>query len=105
MAYFAELAILTAYCDRAVVLAGADLTAVNHLLLNFLVPALIFPDGSQLSRVLLHAAIVVIETAALVWLCHRIVTLFASTAANLAAAMERRSKPGPSRPMPLSSAA
>ncbi len=92
MAYFAELAILTAYCDRNVVLAGAGLTAVHHLVLNFLVPALVFPDGSQLSRVLLHAGIVVVETAALVWLCHRIVALFASTAANLAAAVHASEK-------------
>jgi methyl-accepting chemotaxis protein len=38
MAYFAELALLTAYCDRNVVIAGAGMTAVDHLLLNFLVP-------------------------------------------------------------------
>ena len=68
MAYFAELAMLTAYCDRNVVLAGAAVTALHHLLLNFVMPALVFPDGSQLSRVLLHAGILVMEAAALVWL-------------------------------------
>ncbi len=87
MAYFAELALLTAYCDRNVVIAGAGMTAVHHLLLNFLLPVFVFPDGSQFGRVLLHACILVIEASALVWLCQRIVTLFESTAANLAAAM------------------
>ncbi len=86
MCYFAELAILTAYCDRDVVLAGAATTALHHLALNFLLPALVFPDGAQLGRVLLHAGVLCAETVVLVWLTQRIATLFASTAANLAAA-------------------
>ena len=88
MCYFAELAMLAAYCDRNVVLAGAATTALHHLLLNFLVPALIFPGGVQFDRVVLHAVVLVIETAALVWLTQRIVTLFASSAANLHAAVQ-----------------
>ena len=87
MCYFAELAMLTAFCDRDVVLAGAAATALHHLALNFLLPALVFPGGAQLERVLLHAAILCVETAALVWLTYRIATLLASTAANLAAAV------------------
>ena len=87
MCYFAELAMLTAYCDRDVVLAGAVTAALHHLALNFLMPALVFPDGAQFGRVLLHAGILIIETAALVWLTHRITTLYASTAANSAAAV------------------
>lgn len=75
MCYFAELAMLTAYCDRDVVLAGAVTAALHHLALNFLMPALVFPDGAQFGRVLLHAGILIIETAALVWLTHRITTL------------------------------
>ncbi len=86
MCYFAELAMLAAYCDRDVVLAGAATTAMHHLALNFLVPALVFPGGGQLERVLLHAGVLCVETAALVWLTYRIATLLASTAANLAAA-------------------
>ena len=88
MCYFAELAMLAAYCDRDVVLAGAATTAIHHLALNFLMPALVFPDGAQFGRVLLHAGVLVIETAALVWLTHRITTLFASGAANFAAAVQ-----------------
>ena len=87
MCYFAELAILAAYCDRDVVLAGAGTTAMHHLALNFLVPALVFPGGGQLERVLLHAGVLCVETAALVWLTNRIATLLVSTAANLAAAV------------------
>ncbi|MGI4945700.1 MAG: methyl-accepting chemotaxis protein [Janthinobacterium lividum] len=87
MCYFAELAMLAAYCDRDVVLAGAGTTALHHLALNFLVLALVFPGGGQLERVLLHAGVLCVETAALVWLTQRITTLLASTAASLAAAV------------------
>jgi methyl-accepting chemotaxis protein len=87
MCYFAELAMLTAYCDRDIVLAGAATTALHHLALNFLMPALVFPGGAQLERVLLHAGVLCVETAALVWLTYRIAALLASTAASLAAAV------------------
>src|ERR1700749_1667263 len=39
MYYFAALAVLAAYCDRNVILAGSAVTAVHHLVLNFLAPA------------------------------------------------------------------
>ena len=86
MAYFAELAMLAAYCDRDVVLAGTATTAVHHLALNFLLPALVFPDGAQFGRVVLHAVILVAEAAALIGLTHRINILFASSTAHLAEA-------------------
>jgi methyl-accepting chemotaxis protein len=86
MYYFAALAILAAYCDRDVILAGAGVTALHHLTLNFLAPALVFPDGASLSRVLLHAVIVVAEAGALFWLTSQIVHLFGTSAENLASA-------------------
>jgi len=88
MYYFAALAILAAYCDRDVILAGAGVTALHHLTLNFLAPALVFPDGPSLERVLLHAVIVVAEAAALFWLTGQITRLFGISGANLAAAQE-----------------
>jgi methyl-accepting chemotaxis protein len=77
MVYFAALAILAAYCDWRVVLAGAGMTAVHHLLLNLLAPALVFAGAGGLPRVLLHAAVVVVETGALVWLARRLSAMFA----------------------------
>jgi methyl-accepting chemotaxis protein len=68
MYYFAGLAILAAYCDRDVILAGAGVTALHHLGMNFIAPALVFPEGANLPRVLLHAVIVVVETGALVFM-------------------------------------
>ncbi len=71
MYYFAMLALLTVYCDRDVLLLGAGLVAVHHLGLNFLASSLVFPGGPHLDRVILHAVILVLETAALIWMTER----------------------------------
>ncbi|SIR58397.1 MULTISPECIES: methyl-accepting chemotaxis protein [Acidiphilium] len=84
MYFFAALAILAVYCDRDVVLAGAGAIAVQHLVMNFLAPALIFPGGGNLTRVLLHAAVVILETIALVWIIEQINTALTQAAARLA---------------------
>jgi methyl-accepting chemotaxis protein len=85
MYYFASLAILAAYCDRDVILLAAGLTAVHHLVLNFTLPLLVFADGADFPRVVLHAVLVVLETAALVWMTSSIVALIGMNARNFAA--------------------
>ena len=67
MYFFAILAITAAYADWRVLLASAATIALHHLSLNFLFPAAVFPGGADLFRVVLHAVIVVLETAVLVW--------------------------------------
>jgi methyl-accepting chemotaxis protein len=79
MYYFAVFAMLAAYCDWRAILVAAGFTAVHHLSLNFLYSAAVFPDGSDLPRVFLHAGVVVIEGVVLVWLVRRLVELFASS--------------------------
>jgi methyl-accepting chemotaxis protein len=69
MTFFAALAMIAVMADWRAVLLGAVLTAAHHLLTNFLAPALVFPDGGDFGRVVLHAAVVVSETAILVLLC------------------------------------
>ncbi len=86
MYYFAMLAVLTAYCDRDVILAGATATATHHLALNFLMPALVFPGGADLARVVLHATILIAETGALVWIATRIESLFVVAAGHVVTA-------------------
>ena len=66
MTFFAALAMLTLLADWRPVLLAAGVTAVHHLALNFLAPSLVFPDGSDIARVVLHAVIVVAETVVLV---------------------------------------
>lgn len=75
MAFFAVLAGLAAYADWRMILLGTVVIAVHHLALNVVLPALVFPGGADLGRVVLHAAIVVLEAGALLWITHRIETL------------------------------
>src|ERR1700744_6068800 len=51
MYFFAALACLVAYCDYRPILAGTVAVAVHHLLLNFILPAAIFPGGADFGRV------------------------------------------------------
>jgi methyl-accepting chemotaxis protein len=83
MAFFAGLAIVAVWCCWvSVVLAGA-VVALHHLILNFVYPYAVFPDGSDFSRVLVHAVIVVAQIAALAYLTNRLVAaLDASEAAS-----------------------
>jgi methyl-accepting chemotaxis protein len=92
MYYFATLAVLAAFCDRNVILAGAAVTAVHHLALNFVAPALLFSGGGDLGRVLLHAAILVLEAGVLIWLTDYLARLIAANAANLIEADAARVK-------------
>ncbi|MEQ8252832.1 MAG: methyl-accepting chemotaxis protein [Oceanibaculum nanhaiense] len=82
MYYFAGLAIIAGFCCWPTILLTAGVVAVHHLLLNFVLPAAVFPDGGSLTRVILHAVIVVLETGVLVWLTSNLVkALFTSESA------------------------
>ena len=63
--YFAVLAMLSGFCDWTVLVMAAGLIAFHHLSLNVLLPAALYPGGGNLLRVLLHAAVVVVETVML----------------------------------------
>ena len=101
MYFFAALACLVAYCDYRPILARTVAVALHHLTLNFLLPAAIFPGGANLGRVVFHAAILLIETAVLAGLAHKLANLFetaeqktseaeAASAAEARANAERR---------------
>jgi methyl-accepting chemotaxis protein len=75
--YFAVLAMVSGFCDWRVLLAAAGLIAVHHLSLNFVLPNAVYPGGSDLLRVIVHAVIVVVETAMLVGIGYAIRTAFA----------------------------
>ena len=76
MLFFAYLATLAVLADWRVIIAASAVTAVHHISLNFLAPALVFADGANFARVLFHAAIVIVESAALIYLSVRISRLF-----------------------------
>jgi methyl-accepting chemotaxis protein len=75
MYFFGVFAMLAAYIDWRVVAISASLTAVHHLLLNFVAPSDVFPQEG-LDRVVLHALAVVIECSVLFWMTGAVSTLF-----------------------------
>lgn len=76
MYFFAALAILAALCDWRSIVVAAAVTAVHHLLFNFIVSSWIFPESANLVRVLFHAVVVVLETIALAWATKTLVSTF-----------------------------
>ena len=66
MYFFATLAISVAMFDVRALLICAGATAVHHLALNFVAPTFVFPDGADITRVIIHAAIVIVQTVALI---------------------------------------
>jgi methyl-accepting chemotaxis protein len=86
MYFFAALACLVAYCDYRPIFAGTVAVALHHLTLNFILPAAVYPGGADLGRVVLHAVILVIEAAVLIWLAHKLSHLFETTAQKTAEA-------------------
>jgi methyl-accepting chemotaxis protein len=86
MYFFAVLAALVAYCDYRPILAGTVTVALHHLVLNFVLPAAVYPGGADLGRVVLHAVILLIEAAVLAWLAHTLSALFETTAQKSAEA-------------------
>jgi methyl-accepting chemotaxis protein len=88
MYYFAAYAMLAAFCDWRVIVVAAAVTAVHHLGLNFLMPLAVFPDGANFWRVMLHAGIVVMEGAVMIWLTTYIAKLLIDNDQALAAMAE-----------------
>jgi signal transduction histidine kinase/DNA-binding response OmpR family regulator/HPt (histidine-containing phosphotransfer) domain-containing protein len=77
MYFFALLALTIAWCDWRVILVAAGAITFHHLLLDVLVPFAIFPSEGNVGRVGLHAGIVALQTAVLVWLSRTLVESFA----------------------------
>ncbi len=90
MYFFAALAMLAAFCDWRTILAAAATVALHHLVLNYLLPLAVFPNGTDLARVILHAGIVILETATLMWITAKLTGAFteASSAIERAQAAE-----------------
>jgi len=87
MYFFAMLACLVAYCDFRPIMAAAIAVSLHHLALNFLVPAAIYPGGSDLGRVLLHAAVLAMEAGVLIWLVRQLHGLIATAQYKTAEAL------------------
>jgi methyl-accepting chemotaxis protein len=95
MYFFATLACLVAYCDYRPIIAGTAAIVLHHLVLNFLLPAAVYPGGSDLGRVALHSTIVAFQAGVLIVLTRKLSHSFETTAqktveAELAHAAEGR---------------
>ncbi|MGX0980261.1 hypothetical protein [Bradyrhizobium japonicum] len=86
MYFFAALACIVAYCDYRAIAAATVAVALHHIALNFVLPAAIYPGGSDFGRVVLHAAILLIEAGVLIALAHKLQELFETTAVKTAEA-------------------
>lgn len=74
MYYFAALAIIGGFCCWRTVLVATGFVALHHLGLSVVLPMLVFPEAAlDLGRVILHAVILVLEAAVLLWLAQRLV--------------------------------
>lgn len=65
MYFFAGLAMLIGFSDWRVYIVATAVVAIHHLLLNFTMAAWVFPSGADFGRVVMHAVIVILETAVL----------------------------------------
>lgn len=63
--FFAVLAMLAGFCDHRILWFGAALIAIHHAALNFLLPGLLYPGGTDFARLLIHALVVAVEAAML----------------------------------------
>jgi methyl-accepting chemotaxis protein len=77
MAYFAALAVLAGFCDWRTIAVGTVTVALHHLLLNFVLPSAVFPGEGSLSRVILHAVILLAEAGVLLATTRNLEALFA----------------------------
>jgi methyl-accepting chemotaxis protein len=80
MAYFAALAVLSAYICPAAVLAGTATVAVHHLVLNYAWPEAVFGGEGDLARVVLHAVILLVEAGVLLLAVQSILALLTAAA-------------------------
>ena len=76
--YFAVLAMLSGFCDWRVLVVAAGAVTMHHLSLDYVLPNAVYPGASDLKRVAVHAAVVVIETSMLIFIGRTITGAFAA---------------------------
>lgn len=92
MYFFSALAALTVLCDKKPIIVGAVVVALHHLILNFIAPSLVFAGTGDLPRVFLHALIVVMQTAVLLWMTDRLAALIVDKANEAAVSHKLRTE-------------
>nr|WP_246365072.1 methyl-accepting chemotaxis protein [Gellertiella hungarica] len=80
MYFFATLAITAGWVDWRAILANAGTVAVHHLVLNFALPAAVFPGDPGIVRVMVHAVILIMQSAVLIFIVSAIARAFEEAA-------------------------
>jgi methyl-accepting chemotaxis protein len=92
MAFFAALALSALLYDVRVIVLGTVVVAVHHLGVGMALPDLVFYGGGSFLRIGLHAVILLLEAAGLIWMMHntfRLLTLARENAAEAEANAEQ----------------
>ncbi|MEP1932072.1 MAG: methyl-accepting chemotaxis protein [Roseibium sp.] len=92
MYFFAVLAMLAGWVDWRALVAYAGVVAVHHLVLNFAMPWAVFPNGSDFTRVVIHATIIIAEVATLWWITDCLEKAFGASDKARDEAVEAQSK-------------
>lgn len=77
--FFAVLAVCSAWIDWRPIVAFTAFTAVHHLGLSLLIPAMVFPGQVSLAQVPIHAVILVLEAGVLIMIVHALQKAFVDT--------------------------
>jgi Methyl-accepting chemotaxis protein len=88
IAFFVGLAVVALWCCWISILIAGATIVLHHVILNFVYPFGVFPDGPDLWRVLLHVAFVLSQVTVLAWLTNRLVTAFEMSDAAAAKARD-----------------
>ncbi|MCG6119635.1 MAG: methyl-accepting chemotaxis protein [Blastomonas sp.] len=75
MLFFALLAAASILCDWKALAAATVVVAIHHFGLGMIVPQWLFTGDGSLARIALHALILVVEAATLIWVAQQIVAL------------------------------
>ncbi len=65
MQFFATMGVLILLADFRAILAGSATVAIHHVLLNFALPNLVYPAGSDFARLVMHALILILASVPL----------------------------------------
>ena len=82
MLFFALLAAASILCDWKALAAATAVVAVHHLGLGMIMPQWLFSGDGSLARIALHAVVLVVEAATLIWVAQQIVALVNANAAQ-----------------------
>lgn len=77
MYYFVAVALIAVYCEPLIIAAAAVCVAGHHLVLDIVLPSAVYPGGSEFARVVLHAVILILEAAGLIWMATMLKAAFA----------------------------